>query len=270
MVRSPEARPLNNRLNLDDKVLQCIDGRVEYKHQALAHPFGDSSVGSTQILRTRELLMNNLKWNQYWFVNALEVVADFQWQPVLEWLSDHPYALLVGDVQLFQNGGKREKITDKDTVLKEEAEKKEPVKEWIGPHRYDANVKIMDQRSRATEEGINCQVAVHVALETLGIPISREERSGELYENYRRFDPTTEQLEIGDIVFFYEKNAIQDARSLHVTIVAGFDMADVPLLLHATNQPVKTRPAAEVIPIAQLLTNRQRYCYGAVRVPTHE
>lgn len=267
---NPEKRACHNRLNITDKELPWLDGTAQIKHTALTHPFGDSRLGSTHMMRLRELLINNMEWDQFWFLNAQEVVRDHQWQPVWEWLKDHPYALLVGDVELARKGKRRERIADKDSILKNEAQKNEPVKDWIGPHRYNSEATLLSQRDRAELEGINCQIAVHVVVEALGIQLDREERSGELFENYTRFDPTTEDLVVGDIVFFYEREAIQDARSLHVAICMGHDMIGVPLLLHATNQPIKSRPAAEVIPISQLLTNRQRYCFGVVRLSTRE
>ena len=209
------------------------------------------------MMRTREFWLSGLEWDQFGALNAGEVANDELWLPVLLWLKGLYYALIVGDLDQKQ---KRAKIDIDSTVKKKE----QPP--WVGPQRYYQFINIFLQRERAIEEGINCQVAVHIVAKARGITLSGEVRSGELFEHYRLFDPTEEQLEVGDIVFFYERPEIVDARSLHVTTCVGFDMGGVPLLLHATNQAIKTRPAAEIIPITQLLTNRQRFCYGAVRL----
>lgn len=264
MVSSPEAKPLHNRLNLDEGSQDWLDGKVEPKYTALQHPFGDSRLSNVHVMRTREFALNGLEWNQFGFVNAAEIVADPQWKPVLQWLEKHPYALFVTDVELAAQGGKRERVIIDDVLRKKQT------RTWVGPDRYAKDISMFLQRDRAEEEGINCQVAVHIVAEALNKGLSREERSGELYENYEVFDPTEKELEVGDIVFFYERGQIADAKSLHVTTCVGKDMGGVPLLLHATSQPIKSRPGAEIIPITQLLTNRQRYCYGAIKLPTRE
>lgn len=259
MVKDKE-RLLNNQLNLAEADLRWIEGRAVVKHAALPEQFQDSRLASVMLMRTREWMLNQQEWDQFGVVNAESVRADYRWQPVLEWLAGHPYALLVGDRQLAEKGKRRDKV-DIDYSLGNEAPK-----EWIGPHRYGIEKSMFAQSEIAEAEGINCQVTAHVVAEARGVGVSRLERSGELFENYQVFDPTAEQIQVGDIIFFHERPQISDPKSLHLTTCIGFDMSGVPLLLHATSQAIKTRPAAEIVPISQLLTNRTKYCYGAVRV----
>jgi hypothetical protein len=260
MVSSLERKPLINRLNLTDKELRWVYPIEEPKYNSLAEKFGDSRMASTLMMGVREFVAHDLSWQQFGLTSAETVIADEKWSTVLQWLADHPYALLVGDKQLAQKQKRRNKI-DIEFSLENEAPK-----EWVGPHRYVAEKSMFDQSDTADEEGINCQVTAHLVAEYRGKKLDRGERSGELFENYQVFDPTEQPLEIGDIVFFHERQSITDPKSLHLATVIGWDIVGVPLLLHATSQVIKSRPGAEVIPISQLLTNRTRFCYGAVRL----
>ncbi|MDQ5951513.1 MAG: hypothetical protein QG639_794, partial [Patescibacteria group bacterium] len=143
MVRNPEAKPLHNQLYLAEKELRWLEGRAEVAHAALSHHFGDSRLAPVHTMRTREYLINNATWNQFGFIAASEVAQNAWWQPVLAWLADHPYALLVGDADTAKMGGKRDKV-DIDYALHNEAPK-----EWIGPQRYSSEVSLFVQKPRA-------------------------------------------------------------------------------------------------------------------------
>ncbi len=236
---------------------------------------------------------------------VFESDADHNWTPILKWLQNHPYALKTGDLKRAKEGIKRGRIDIEfalnqpdesqpdgriDGRLADQPENQSidqpadqitnqgsadqqmkadiQAEDYIGPHRYDRSLSIFAQTQIAMEEGINCQVLVHLVAEFLGKSLPRTDRSKELFENdeYRMIDLEIEPLPIGAVLFFHERPVIVEPASLHLAVYVGQDLAGLPWVLHATSQGDKLDPAADLVPLSYLLTGRIRYFYGAVEI----
>lgn len=269
-------KELYNHLNIsekDKKILNFVQDAVASAELTAAHraqncDFGISHISSQATLRARETQIFSGAREQYGLVGAEVVLpADQSWQPVLEWVAGHPYALKTGDRQRIEKRQKRARIDIEQQLLNElEAEEED----FVGPHRYATEQSMATQVAVLASEGINCQVLVHRVAEHLNKALPRTDRSRELFigEQYRRIDLGSEALPIGAVLFFHERPAIKDPAALHLAVYVGSDFAGVPWILHATSQVEKTRPATDVVPLTNLFMGRQQYFYGAVELPS--
>ena len=99
-----------------------------------------------------------------------------------------------------------------------------------GPYRkYDI---------RTHEEGINCQLFLHLMYEQeFGVSLPIGMYSQELYEDMTFFRNLSEgeRLMRGDLMMFGPPN-LKDMKRLHMTFVSGeFDAQDNPYILHCTS-----------------------------------
>lgn len=200
-----------------------------------------------QILTLREFMLHQGTWQQLPAQLSRELVyqeESFPWHGFFEFVRGLPYKIHVDQQE-------RVKV-DQALVQAEESQKI-----FVGPDRYDPDRPLLEQRARAEEEGIQCQVTLHLYFETiLGVRLPGKWRSAELFsdKNTRSVFKEDDLWQPGDIAFFHAKPAV-DPRALHVTVCVGKDMAGVPWLLHATHYKNEEREVVDIWPLSRFFAS---------------
>lgn len=261
--------------------------KIKTGYRAYPKEYGISSAGPSAVQRSKEYVANNCQWSSFepssfskeqhsiWsqFRAAIDlgVINSIHLQPLLEFFAKKEYALFTSDLEERKKGRIRKRVIIDDELTTPDLARD---KEYIGPDRYDSSLPLLEQQHLAEQEGINCQVAVHVAAEYLGKVIdSLEDRSQELFVKHTSYEPVifhedySSNLEIGDVIFVQEQERVKTAKGLHIGMVIGYSFDGMPWVLQSVSQVHKERPCTEIVPLSTILLGRHAYFYGAVRLP---